>query len=197
MILGIEFDQLLGYDTLEACLKWINNSQYWWVLKFKNFNLRKRKNGFWISGEKRQVFAWTGELWRYKSLKITRPEPGVVVVDDGIGEPGVFSPTELPPPLLETVHKNAEKEAKKRLRKEMSEKKKKEARETRGTVKKPKKQKEILPGVPAPPSKKQKKEIFKKPDPRDKPNSNEPFLLEQSEQSQVDEILSINLDPSQ
>lgn len=149
MILGVEFDILLGYDTPEACQKWILNGKYWWVLRLKNFNLRKRKNGFWISGEKRQVFAWTGELWRYKSIRVTRPEPGVVIVEDGTGDPGVFSPTELPPPLLETVHKNAEKEAKKRLRKESAEKKKQQAKEKRGTIKpKTKKQKKESSSIP-------------------------------------------------
>lgn len=188
MIIGIEFDFLLGYDTPEVCQKWITNSAYWWALKLKSFNLRKRKNGFWISGEKRQVFAWTGELWRYKSLKITRPEPGVVVVEDGTGEPGVFSPTELPPPLLETVHKNAEKEAKKRQRKDLAEAKKKEAREKKGTLKKQtkksKKEKELLPGVPQPKSKKRKPES-----PLSAPTS--------QAVNPLDEMFPIDLNPSQ
>jgi len=191
MIIAIEFDSLLGYDTPEVCQKWITNSPFWWALRLKSFNLRKRKSGFWISGEKRQVFAWTGELWRYKSLKITRPEPGIVVVEDGAGEPGVFSPTELPPPLLETVHKNAEKEAKKRQRKELAEARKKEAREKKGTLKrKEKKTKEIVPGMPAPAAKKKLKlePLLQVPTSSLAP-AKEPNLM--------DELYPIDLNPSQ
>lgn len=133
-----------GYDSIDACQKWLQNSCYSYMLSFKNFTLRRRKNGLWISGEKRPIIGWHGALHKYKSLKISRPEAGIVVVECGPGDCGVFLPVELPGILPETAKKSAEREAKKRKRKEIRDSKRQEQKEKRGTVKKQPKRKKQL-----------------------------------------------------
>jgi hypothetical protein len=117
------------------------------MLNFKNFTLRRRKTGFWISSEKRPIIGWHGSLWKYKSLKLSRPEAGIVVVECGPGDCSVFTPMELPNILPETAQKTAERDQKKRQRKEIRDKKRAQQKEKKGTVKrsskKAKKDKEI------------------------------------------------------
>ena len=145
MIISIEFDVNSGFDTIEQCQKWLQNSCYSYMLNFKNFTLRKRKSGLWISGEKRPIIGWQGALWKYRSLKVSRPEPGIVVVECGPGDCGVFLPAELPSVLAETAQKNADREAKKNIRKKQREIKRQEQREKRGTIKQSKKRQKKEP----------------------------------------------------
>lgn len=128
MIVGIEFDVLSGYKTLEDCQKWLQSSAYSFLTNFKFFHLRKKKQGMWMSHEKRPVISWLGEIWKNKSLKLTRPEVGIVVVEAGPGENGVFSAKDFPPLQAITEEKLAEKLIRDKTRKEAREKKRLEAK---------------------------------------------------------------------
>ena len=124
MIVAIEFDVKSGFETLESCQRWLTASAFNYMLKFRSFHLRRKRHGQWICGEKRPVYSWCGELWRYRGLSITRPEPGIVIVECGSGS-GIFNPAELPPMLTETAQKLAEKEQKDVERKKQREEKRK------------------------------------------------------------------------
>lgn len=128
MIVGIEFDVLSGYKTLEDCQKWLQSSAYSFLTNFKFFHLRKKKQGMWMSHEKRPVISWLGEIWKNKSLRLTRPEVGIVVVEAGPGENGVFSAKDFPPLQAITEEKLAEKLIRDKTRKEAREKKRLEAK---------------------------------------------------------------------
>lgn len=124
MIVAIEFDVKSGFETLESCQRWLSASAFNYMLKFRSFHLRRKRNGQWMCGEKRPVYAWCGDLWRYKGLLISRPEPGIVIVECG-STSGIFNPAELPPMLTETAQKLAEKEQKDVERKKQREEKRK------------------------------------------------------------------------
>lgn len=77
-----------------------------------------------MCGEKRPVYSWTGDLWRYRGLAISRPEPGVVIVECG-GGAGIFNPTDFPLMLPETAEKLKEKEQREKERKQQRDEKRK------------------------------------------------------------------------
>lgn len=126
MLVAAEFDVTLGFKNLETIQKWLSASQYSYLLNFKFFHLRRKKHGMWISQEKRPVIGWTGDIWKYRSLKIVRPEPGIVLVEIGPGETGSFPPSDFPPLQPYTEQKLAERLIKEQKRKEIREEKRKE-----------------------------------------------------------------------
>lgn len=141
MLLAIEFDCISGYDNVESCQKWLQASCYSYMLNFKSFHLRKKRQGVWLSSEKRPVIGWTGDLWKYRGLKISRPEQGIVIVECGQGDCGIFAPMEFPPLRAETQQKMADRELKRQERKQARDKKRKEQKEKKkqdGQFKEPK-----------------------------------------------------------
>lgn len=177
MIVGIEFDVLSGYKTLEDCQKWLQSSAYSFLTNFKFFHLRKKKQGMWMSHEKRPVISWLGEIWKNKSLRLTRPEVGIVVVEAGPGENGVFSAKDFPPLQAITEEKLAEKLIRDKTRKEAREKKRLEAKAKKQSGKEKRKRE----GLSKPKlEKKQKNSLVSTDQPEvqsDQPlGKNEPFL---------------------
>lgn len=124
MIVAIAFDVKSGFETLESCQKWLAASPYAYMLKFRSFHLRRKRCDRWMCGEKRPVYSWTGDLWRYKGLAISRPEPGIVIVECGSGS-GIFNPSDFPVILPETAEKNKEKEQREKERKQQRDEKRK------------------------------------------------------------------------
>lgn len=155
MILGVEFDILSGYENSGNCTKWLQSSPFAYLQHFKTFHLRKKKFGLFMSEEKRPVFAWYGDLYRYKNLKISRPEQGVVVIEMA-PDVGVFLASEYPPMQPVTEQKLAEKLVREKQRKEKREKKRKEQREkkvkTEPQLPKPKLNKRKSPSIKVEPS---------------------------------------------
>ncbi len=143
MIVGIEFDVLSGFKSLEDCQKWLQSSSYSFLSNFKFFHLRKKKQGMWMSHEKRPVISWLGEIWKNKSLKLTRPEQGVVVVEAGPGECGVFSAMDYPPLQAKTEEKLAKKLILDKTRKEAREKKRLEAKSKKNSGREKRKKEEL------------------------------------------------------
>lgn len=158
MLLGIEFDQLSGYDSVEQCTKWLQTSPFAYLVHFRNFHLRKKKIGLWISEEKRPVFAWYGDLFRYKHLKVSRPEQGIIVIEMG-QDVGVFTPSDYPPMQPVTEQKIAEKMVRDKQRKEKREKKRKEQKEKKdkdqASMPKPKLKRKNPPTIKEEPKKKE------------------------------------------
>ena len=96
-----------------------------------------------MSHEKRPVIAWLGEIWKNRSLKLTRPEQGIVIVEAGPGECGVFSAQDYPPLQATTEQKLAEKLIRDKARKEAREKKRLEAKAKKQSGREKKKKDDI------------------------------------------------------
>lgn len=107
-VLALEFDAAHFNDT-KACLDWLAQSDYEYLLNMKNFRLRPRNKCIWLSGEARKVFAFSNNVWKYPNLFLSRPDPYVAILKRAGTE--TFQPVDIPVPLPKTIEreqKNAE-----------------------------------------------------------------------------------------
>lgn len=132
MIVAIEFDYE-QFKTIEKCTEWLTSNSRDWYLKIQGFRLRLRKDPRYLTYESRKVFSYYSDQWKYPNLKLSRPDPYVVVLEKSGTE--IYQIGDLPPLLPQTIRKVAQMEEakveKKKKQREYRERKKNEPKESK------------------------------------------------------------------